>query len=293
MLSILIPVFNVEVGVLVSDLARQCQKLGIIYEIWCFDDASDAAFVELLKKIEPSGALKIRFLSQNVGRAKIRNQLGAAAQFNYLLFLDCDVSVAHAPDFIAKYIAKINTENQIIVGGICYQPNVPPLEKRLHWSYGRQRENQSEAQHFLSSNFLIRKTTFDQLKFDENITQYGHEDTLFGIEATQRGFKMAHINNPVQHDGLENADVFLKKTALAIENLIRLRGELGKNKLVTKLVKVDIILRRYYLRKLAFYALSIFSNGLKRYLLRAKHPKIIVLDCYKLWIYLKQKQHSK
>mgnify|MGYP000465830659 CR=1 FL=1 len=69
---------------------------------------------------------------------------------------------------------------------------------------------------------LISKSLFQQLKFNESISEYGHEDTLFGIELQTKNIPINHILNPVVHLGLENEAIFLNKQEKAIQNLVLL-----------------------------------------------------------------------
>ena len=51
------------------------------------------------------------------------------------------------------------------------------------------------------------------------MTTYGHEDTLLGYDLFSEGIMPIHIDNPVEHTGLEDSDTFLKKTCDALRNL--------------------------------------------------------------------------
>src|SRR5690606_40419937 len=88
MLSILIPVYNYNITSLIKTLHEQCTAAGITYEILCFDDASDKQFKVQNKAVSKLDHVTYRELPQNLGRARIRNELGRAAKYNHLLFLD-------------------------------------------------------------------------------------------------------------------------------------------------------------------------------------------------------------
>ncbi|MBK8722468.1 MAG: glycosyltransferase family 2 protein [Saprospiraceae bacterium] len=100
MLSICIPVFNEVVVELVDELHRQMMSLEVPIEIVLIDDASNQ---EILAKNQSIASKVVNIeLSENIGRSKIRNLFLQYAQHEYLLFLDCDVSV---PDsFLSNYI---------------------------------------------------------------------------------------------------------------------------------------------------------------------------------------------
>lgn len=260
MLSILIPIYNFDCRQLVADLDRQCQNCGIAYEIVVQDDDSTLHFQHLNKTINAiSSQVKYIPATRNLGRAAIRNALAAKAQFDYLLFLDCDVKVVRA-DFIRTYVQAIIPET-ILVGGHVYQ-SFPPKnpELYLHWYYGLHREQSTLAkrlakanQHFTSVNFLMPANVFQHIRFDTSLKQYGHEDTLFGLALAAQGVSIVQLNNPVEHLGIEPTEQFLQKNAQAIENLLYLT-ENGKN-IETRLTKsYDLIirLRLRWLGKLLF-----------------------------------------
>jgi glycosyltransferase involved in cell wall biosynthesis len=266
MLSILIPIFNFDIRPLVADLHGQCEALGIGYEIVCFDDGSTAEFKAMNQKIWKLPNVIYQEMPQNLGRSAIRNALGKAARFDYLLFMDCDSKVV-SPDFIEKYLEAIalggrsklppnsNAAGFLVYGGRCYS-DLPPHDKSLffHWHYGKNREQTTAAERsrspyhgFMTNNFLISKQTFLGILFDETLRQYGHEDTLFGMELKKRNVPIIHIDNPLEHIGLETVEVFLKKTTQGIENLFALRA--AKKPIETRLLNTYESCKRWGLTK--------------------------------------------
>ena len=162
--------------------------------------------------------LDMKELSSNQGRSRIRNLLADAAKGQYLLFLDCDSKVVKA-DYLATYVSALHPDT-LLYGGRCYLPT-PPADQRyyLHWYYGIHREQQSAEQRqkqpyhsFMTNNFLIPTKQFMAIRFDESLKQYGHEDTLFGMELKNRQVPIVHMDNPLEHTGIEVAEIFLDKT---------------------------------------------------------------------------------
>ncbi|MCC6723970.1 MAG: glycosyltransferase, partial [Saprospiraceae bacterium] len=156
MLSILIPIFNFDIRPLVKDLHEQCETLGIGYEIVCFDDGSTSEYKLLNKEIWKLPNVIYREMPQNLGRSAIRNALGKAARFDFLLFMDCDSKVVSS-DFIKNYVGftrvslnplalphandsgdKLESTpppgipNALIYGGRCYS-NSPPADPLLYF----------------------------------------------------------------------------------------------------------------------------------------------------------------
>lgn len=228
MLSILIPIYNFDVRQLVGDLHQQCELAGVGYEIVCFDDGSTTEFKLKNRAIWKLSNLLYQEVPQNMGRSAIRNALGKAARFDQLLFMDCDSRVV-SPDFIQKYLSHA-APDRLVYGGRCYADTLPAdTALRFHWLYGREREQRTAAERsrapyhsFMTNNFLIPKNLFLDILFDETLRQYGHEDTLFGMELAKRQVPILHIDNPLEHIGLEPVSVFLAKTEQGIENLVRL-----------------------------------------------------------------------
>lgn len=206
MLSILIPTYNYNITHLVNELHRQAMNTYVDFEILVMEDGS-TQFVDENKAVADLKYCKYTILTKNIGRSAIRNRLADDARFNHLLFLDCDSEVI-MPHFIEKYIAFCK-ENSVVVGGTAYDTGNKNPKYSLRLKYGRLREAKSALErekdglysHFSAFNFLISKSTFNQIRFDEDIQGYGHEDTLFGHKIAELKCIMHHIDNPLLHRG--------------------------------------------------------------------------------------------
>lgn len=284
MVSILIPVYNFDVVKLVNDLEFQAVKLGIPYEIVCIDDNSSEHYHNY--SLSEKENIVWAELNENKGRSIVRNLLAEKSNYENLIFLDCDMGVV-SDHFIEDYI-KLSSTEKVIIGGVSYTAK-PPVEnsKRLHWKYGSNRESQSvneRVKHpytsFMSGNFFVKKEVFNLISFDETIRGYGHEDTLFGIDLKNRGITIAHINNPLEHLGIEDANVFLGKSETAILNLAILikSGKIDDN---VKIYRYYKYLKSAFLLPLfkAFYQLN--KNRWLENLCSAK-PNIRYFDLFKL-----------
>lgn len=228
MISVLVPIFNFNSCRLVEDIHRQLEQSGISYEILCYDDGSQE---EWKVKNRPAAALKnVRYLElgENTGRAAIRNKLAKDARYENLLFLDCDSKIV-SEDFIKKYLENCDGET-VVFGGRCYDPQPPADAKKiLRWKYGINRESKPAAHRrknpyrlIFTNNFLAPGSVFLAVGLNEDVKGYGYEDSLFGSELKKRNIQVKHIDNPVCHIGLDDADVFLQKTENALSNLLLL-----------------------------------------------------------------------
>lgn len=286
MLSVLIPVYNYDVRPLVGDLDRQCSDMSIPFEIICLDDGSASHWKIKNRLLQDIQNLRYEELDQNIGRSAIRNRLVEMAKFPYLLFLDCDSKVIRHT-FIRDYHTHLSPDT-VLYGGRTYTPD-PPADPDLllHWQFGVKRESfpatlrRAEPYHrFMTNNFLAPKSILKKIPFEERIRQYGHEDTLFGFELKQRQIPIFHLDNPVEHQGLETAGVFLEKTERAVANLAIVQNIYPH--VETTLLKWGNLLR-------PFFPAGAGADRLKRRIrnkLLAGNASLFWLDLYKLVCYL-------
>ena len=232
MLSILIPTYNYDCTRLVSNLQRQTQQASIDYEIIVADDASPTyIYKEKNREINVLPHCRLIELEENVGRARIRNLLADEAQGEWLLFMDCDAEVI-SDSFITDYLT--HTDVGVVCGGLCHPDALPSPEVGLRYMYERRADKRRAAhyrkqepyEHFTPFNFMIRRAVFQSIRFDERITEYGHEDTLFGIALGERSISIRHIDNPLCHMGLESNERFLEKTRAALRNLATMEASM-------------------------------------------------------------------
>lgn len=297
MLSICIPVYNYNVFPFVTALLSQAEQLSCAFEILVWEDGSGAGHKkENRKLLNLDARLQYVEWEQNRGRSVIRNRLAEAAKFRYILFLDCDAAL---PDdrFLRRYADhwKEKAERQVICGGRLYpkQPEDPSLQ--LHWLYGSIKESQPVERRtmtpnssFMTNNFLISRSIFSEVQFDEKLQGYGHEDTLFGWELQKLGIRIAHIDNPVIHEGLEASTVFLKKTIEGINNLHHLYQLVGKQDhwyREVKLLRIFHRLQNWRMTGLVYQVLDFLQKLIERQLHSSK-PSLVLFDLYKLHRFL-------
>jgi glycosyltransferase involved in cell wall biosynthesis len=287
MVSILVPVYNTDVRSFIKELLEQLQKNAVDGEILCIDDCSPLEKIKTLnRQISNFAGVTYLELDENIGRSKIRNLLAKSASYNWLLFVDGDSTISHEL-YLKNYLLQINNTNQVCYGGTNYGSQPTDKDLYLHWFYGTTREIVPMAKRkanpygtFKTNNFFAHKSVFDKMQFNEEVKGYGHEDTLFAKDLERNGFTILHMENPLQHDGLEINSVFLAKQHNAVKNLAELykKGLVGNeirlinfyNKI--KKTGMSFLVKRFYLRD---------QDLLKENLLSDK-PKLANLDRLKL-----------
>jgi glycosyltransferase involved in cell wall biosynthesis len=290
-LSILIPVFNREVAALVASLLAQVADWSGPVEIRLLDDGSAAGYRASNAALASLLGVYYEELPANVGRAAIRNQLAARAQYEWLLLLDND-SLLPDKQFLARYAQAMQEQPAaLFIGGTTYEAT-PPADPALYlrWHYGRCREmrlattrQRDPSGQLAINNAFLKKELLHRFPLDERLSGYGHEDTRFGLELAQAGIAVYHLDNPVLHDGLEPAATFLAKSHQAVRNLAQvLRTDgLGAD---TRLARTAARLRATGLADPARATLATLAPALRRHLLGAR-PSLRALDLLKLlWL---------
>lgn len=290
MISICIPVYNVNITSLVLELEGQINQSDFDVELIVIDDKS-------LDKVrnQNNNCLKRHSyiqLNKNVGRSRIRNMFLDYSKYEHLLFLDCDVEIIKE-DFLANYV-KVLKQNScdVVCGGLEYSKIKPLKENVLRWKFGNQREcravalrNENPYASFMTSNFVIKKKLLLFNPFDENLTKYGHEDTLLGFQLRLARKKIIHIQNPVLHADIESNINFLNKTEIAIQNLIvvystiDLKTEFSNS---VKLLKFTSSMEKYNLNKWVLLFFTILKKPIFSLLKKGYTCRLFFFDFYKL-----------
>jgi glycosyltransferase involved in cell wall biosynthesis len=287
-ISICIPIYNCDVSLLVQELHKQVELTGYPYEIILIDDGS-TAYKESNRGLQNLPNTSYTELEENMGRAKIRNLLARKARYSHLLFLDCDTQIDN-PFFIRNYIENGHKQN-VIIGGYRYSDTKPEHVYVLRWLYGKKREekksserNKNPNKSFSTFNFFIAKEIFDKVQFDESISGYGHEDTLFGWDLKKNNIAVYHIDNPILHKVLDKNDIFIQKNKNSVRNLWKISQRIPEKDNFykdIKLLKIYSSLQKYHLTGFITVYSKLFHSWLYKNLL-SKHPSIFLLDLYKL-----------
>ncbi len=286
MLSILIPTYNYNAFSLVNELQKQAKETGTEFEILVLDDGSQKLEIEN-NKINEFDFCSFEILKENIGRSAIRNLLAKKASFDNLLYLDSD-TIPVANDFISKYLFHINEEEKIVYGGIQYQKEKPKKSHLLRYKYGHSREalcvktrEENPYLRFLTLNFMIKKSVFEKVNFNETIPNLRHEDTLFSYQLKQAKIPIIHIENPVFHLGLDDFEMAIKKEN---ESIIALKFLIENNHIPKNYIGLSRLFYSIQKMKLVFVVAILFRIT-KPFLLKnlaSKNPSLFVFDIYRL-----------
>jgi glycosyltransferase involved in cell wall biosynthesis len=290
MISICIPVFNFDVTELVEMLLEQSKGIEEKVEILVFDDRSTSFYKKRNQLLSKHDNVSYLEFENNLGRSRIRNRLADFSAGRSLLFLDCDM-IPSDTNFLRNY-AEARELVPVVVGGIAYGPKPFKYELLLRWKYGIVREAHNENyrqinpyRSFMSGNFLIDKEVFNQIRFNEDILGYGHEDTLFSLELKHLKVPILHINNTCIHLGIEPNFEYLAKSEQSLVNLVRLlkiaphmRKELFSN---VRILRFYRLLRNLGLAYPLRWFFRVFNPMIRR-ILCSSRPSLFLLDLYKV-----------
>jgi glycosyltransferase involved in cell wall biosynthesis len=294
MISVCIPVYNYDVGNLVDQVHSQIANQDAPSEIILIDDASDEAFRQKNRLI-PRDRVTLIELDKNIGRAGIRNLFLKYTSQPNLLFLDCDTLIP-SKEFISDYIKAIKKkQGKVICGGTKYSDSKPGSNRILHWNYGRKRESQPASNRnnapnrsFMTANFMIERNLLKQIRFDERITGYGHEDSLFGYRLTNINQTVVHIDNPLIHTGLNKNREFLDKTDEGLRSLFKVTGLVDNDRGFSETITLLQYINRLdgsVAGTLVSFTFTIFGRLIRR-ILGWGLPCIPLYSFYKLGKYL-------
>jgi len=285
-LSILIPCYNWDIYNLVKELHELCftEKQLNNFEIICIEDGSSQLFSN--KQITQLQCVEYTKLPHNIGRSAIRNLLANKAQYEWLLFIDADSKIK-TQNFIKNYIEKTTKKHiikNIYYGGTTYENNQFSKNQKLHYKYGKEIESNRKKNVFSSHHFLIHKTNFEKMKFDEKIKSYGYEDILFQIKSNRN---FIYIDNPLYHTGIKTTTNFINDCESGLQNLI----EYSYDKECVRNIKLLRLWNIVSIMKLSKMVLWIFEY-LNPQIIRNLHssnPRLILFQFYKLGFFIKLK----
>jgi glycosyltransferase involved in cell wall biosynthesis len=282
-LSILIPSYNSICIEMVKRLHAQCCSIAqpFQFEMIVADDGStDPEVVKANKAIEQLESCTFLCKESNTGSAATRNYLAQHARYEWLLFLDCDMTV---PDsrFVERYLRY--TTHDVVNGGISIGKGKKSNLRYLYEHHAERRHtaemrNKAGFKEFRSTNFLIKRALILQYPFDERFKHSGYEDVLFGKTLSLKGASILHINNPLVLDNFEDNNNYMQKCERNLRTLYQFQDELqGYSRLLDLANRLPRPLVRYLHRHYRLW---------ERRLLTGNHPSLLLFNLYRLGYFL-------
>lgn len=286
MISILIPTFNYNVLPLAQQIEKLAIKSNTEMEIICFDDGSQSILNVENEKINSLKNGKFIAQLKNVGLSNNRNNLVEASNHRYLLFIDGDSEIIN-DNYINNYINAIEQTPDVVYGGRIH-PDYAENKRKLRWKYGKFHEDttaitrqKEKYKSTLFNNTLISRDTFHKIHFNKDITQYGHEDTIFAYKLSLEKANILHIENPVLHGDVDLNTVFFYKMHKSIENLSYIyKNSIIDIKFITFL-KVYSKIKKYRLHYLFLFIHQIFYPLFKLNL-TSNYPFLFIFNLFRL-----------
>ena len=289
-ISILIPTFNTDCSQLIRSLHRLAERADeAVYEIVVAEDGSTDPEAIRLNEETTTALPHCRHLTraENVGRAAIRNVLAREARYEWLLFVDSDMTVTN-DDFISRYLEQEDCD--VVDGGVSIGGNPDELKGNLRYLYEKAAEQAHTAeqrskqpyQHLHTANLMIRRATMLECPFDERFRRYGYEDVMLGKQLRQRKATIRRIDNPLGFCTFEDNAHFVEKTEEGLRTLHQFRKELkGYSGLLTLADNIHLGIVKWLLKT----AFRLVKSVLRRNLC-GRHPLVRLFKIYKLGYYL-------
>lgn len=297
MFSILIPIYNHNAFPLVEELHKQCLESKITFEILCQDDASQSVLNTFNEEINQLPNCSFISLKKNVAHRQNRNLLAEKAKYEWLLFIDGDSKIIQK-NFIQNYID--NTQNfQVVYGGRNHPEDCPSNDQKLRWKYGKYIEDKIANERrknpykcLLFNNTLILKSEFNKVKFDSEITLYGHDDTQFSYNLSIIKSNVHHIDNPILHDDIDDNKKYLKKAEESLKSLLKLYSLHKISAEFVSILKLYEFLKKSRLIYLIQFGFKILKKLLTKQII-SNNPSLLVFNIYRIGFLCTLKEHEK
>lgn len=297
-ISMLIPVFNADCSALLADLLSQAVKLkGVEWELCVAEDGSTDTDAIAANEAQLQGA-HCRHLaySQNVGRARIRNQLAREARGEWLLFIDSHMRVGKS-DFLRTYLSAPDSE--VVDGDYVVAADASEWSCSLRYCYEKACEHRHDAAArskqpyagFHTANFLVRRDFFLQNPLEESFSEYGYEDVLFGARMEQQEANILHIDNPVEFRFFESNSRFMDKTDAALRSLALHEDLLGRH---SRLLTLYRCLKKWHLHQLGAALYRWRGEQWRKQLCKEdRRPSLRLFNTYRIFCFCAETEKMK
>ena len=268
-------------------LVTQCEDIeGLRYEVIVADDGSTDKHLCLLNE-ELLDLEHVRYITRekNIGRACIRNFLVQQATYEWVLFVDSDLSIIRE-DYILSYI-QLDSTFLVAYGGYeVGNENTTNLrylyEKDAAPKHTMEQRELHPYHHLHTANLMMKRTTALTYPFDERFKHYGFEDVLLGKRLQEHNVCIAQMNNPLLFDHFETNDSYMEKTEEALQTLYTFRNELSG---FSSFLTLTYHLRRW---RLHYLILFIFQQKREKWrtILCGENPNLKLYMIYKLGYFI-------
>ncbi len=227
MISICIPVYNFNVVRTVQSLLAQADRHGVDIEVIVFDDCSQSFYVEVNSVLAEESRVSYLPLVENIGRSKIRNRMADLAKGEWVLFMDCDMEPGDVA-YLQRYAQQMRGDADVVCGGLYFGERPEDRLFLLRWrsdilknrTWARLLKRNVPTP-ISTGNFMIRRELYQRVRFSENLSGYGQEDQLFGLELSRTESRVLWIDNPTRHLGSEANAEYIAKIQESLVNLAR------------------------------------------------------------------------
>lgn len=273
-------------------LLDEADAHDIEVELVLFDDSSLPHFEQMnheLQRMDP----RVKYLSlvENVGRSRIRNRMADYAKGEWLLFMDCDMRPSDDL-FLHRYHQNMDESVDVLCGGVFLESKPEDYTFRLQWQVETaQAKNLDRLRRkgiydgVSTGNFMVRRTVYEKVRFDESLQGYGREDQLFSLNLKDVGARIRQINNPTVHQGKETNADYLRKIEQSLVNLVcvwnanreyhaTLRQTSGR-------ISMALMLQRLGLSWVVLSLYGLFSGPMRRSAELGRCP-LFVLNLYQM-----------
>ncbi len=270
-LSVIIPVYNWDITLLIEALAREIVR-GNLYdeiEIIIADDCSSNEYREKNQQ-EINKHFFCRYYEQKIrgGRSVVRNFLIKQAKHPFVLMLDADM-LPDKDNFLSEYRQQITSDRKILCGGYSYTKRIlQGKEYDFYYYKGKKTEeisakerNETPWRYLFTGNVLVHRDVLNKIGFDEDFVNYGYEDIEWGIRLSSN-YPIYHFDNTCSHLGLIQKDKAFVRMRSSIPNFLRLKTlhpYLFSSTGAAKVSRMFCILPEFFLRGLDKILSSLFN----------------------------------
>ena len=143
---------------------------------------------------------------------------------------------------------------------------------------------------------MVRRDVFENIRFDERLRKYGHEDTLFGYRLEQNNVPITHIDNMVVNGHIEDNAEFLHKTVEAVNNLALIYEFMWEDQRFcqsVRLLRAYGKVRRWKLQGVVYWLFKVLKSPMESHFVKGTGVSVAQFNFYKLGMLIKKLNYTK